>query len=64
VSAVQADSSGEGTTESELREAVYRVQLPALERRVQQLRESGDDEGALKMIDLVQRIRAALRAEV
>jgi len=62
-SALRADPGAEHATADELREVVYRVQLPALERRVQALRDAGDDEGALRMIDLVQRVRAALRGE-
>jgi len=62
--ALQADPGGEHASADELREAAYRVQLPALERRAQALRDAGDAEGALRMIDLVQRVRAALRGEV
>jgi hypothetical protein len=60
-SALRADPGAEHATADELREVVYRVQLPALERRAQALRDAGDTEGALRMIDLVQRVRAALR---
>ncbi len=62
-SALRADPGAEHATADELREVVYRVQLPALERRAQALRDAGDTEGALRMIDLVQRVRAALRGE-
>lgn len=62
-SALRADAGAETASEDELRETVYRVQLPALERRAQALRDAGDTENALKMIDLVQRVRAALRGE-
>lgn len=62
-SALQADPGAEHATADELREVVYRVQLPALERRAAALRDAGDAEGALRMIDLVQRVRAALRGE-
>jgi DNA primase len=59
--ALEADPAADAATEEQLREVVYRVQLPALERRVQALRDAGDTEGALRMIELVQRVRAALR---
>ena len=62
-SALRADPGAESASEEELRETVYRVQLPALERKTQALREAGDTEGALRMIGLVQRVRAALRGE-
>ena len=60
-SALRADPGAEHATADELREVVYRVQLPVLERRAQALRDAGDTEAALRMIDLVQRVRAALR---
>ena len=62
-SALRADPGVELASPQELREVVYRVQLPALERRAQVLRDAGDTEAALRMIDLVQRLRAALRGE-
>jgi DNA primase len=62
-SALRADPGAESASEDQLRETVYRVQLPALERKVQALREAGETESALKMIDLVQRVRAALRGD-
>ncbi len=62
-SALRADPGVELATAEQLREVVYRVQLPALERRAQVLRDAGDTEAALRMIDLVQRLRAALRGE-
>jgi hypothetical protein len=62
-SALRADPGAESASEDQLRETVYRVQLPALERKVQALRDAGETESALKMIDLVQRVRAALRGD-
>ena len=62
-SALRADPGVELATAEQLREVVYRVQLPALARRAQVLRDAGDTEAALRMIDLVQRLRAALRGE-
>jgi DNA primase len=55
-------SEGSGTL-AELREASYRVQIPALERQAARLRESGDEEGRLRVLDLVRRLRAALRGD-
>lgn len=60
-SALRADPAADHASQEQLQEVVYRVQLPALERRVQALRDAGDTEGALRMIELVQRVRAALR---
>ena len=48
---------------AELREAAYRVELPMLERRAAELRESGDEVGRLEVLDLARRVRAALRSE-
>ena len=48
---------------AELREAAYRVELPMLERRAAELRESGDEKGRLEVLDLARRVRAALRSE-
>jgi len=62
-SALRGDPGADLASLDELREVVYRVQLPELERRAQVLRDAGDTEGALRMIDLVQRVRAALRGE-
>jgi DNA primase len=60
---LRADLGEDGATEAELREAVYRVQLPGLERRAAALREAGDAEGELRVQNLVNRLRAALRGE-
>jgi len=60
---LRADPGAEGATEEELREAVYRVQLPGLERRASAMREAGDAEGELRVQHLVNRLRAALRGE-
>ncbi|MFN8123150.1 MAG: DNA primase [Thermoleophilia bacterium] len=60
---LRADPGAEEATEEELREAVYRVQLPGLERRASALREAGDAEGELRVQHLVNRLRAALRGE-
>ncbi len=48
---------------AEFREASYRVQLPLLETRARELGTKGDDAGALRLIDLIHRIRGALRGE-
>lgn len=61
-SALLADPGADSATEAQLREAVYRVQLPALERRAHLLRDAGDAEGALRVIELIRRVRAQLRA--
>jgi DNA primase len=60
---LRADPGAGEATEEELREAVYRVQLPGLERRASVLREAGDAEGELRVQHLVNRLRAALRGE-
>ena len=60
---LRADAGAEEASEAELREAVYRVQLPGLERRAAALRESGDAEGELRLQHLMNRLRAALRGE-
>ncbi|MCB0873251.1 MAG: DNA primase [Actinobacteria bacterium] len=60
---LRADPSAEAATEAELTEAVYRLQLPVLERRAAALRASGNAEGALRVQQLVNRLRQALRGE-
>jgi DNA primase len=50
-------------TVAELREAACRVELPMLERRAAELRESGDEQGRLEVLDLARRVRASLRSE-
>jgi DNA primase len=62
-SALRADPAAEDATVEQLTEVAYRVQLPALERKVAALRGAGDTEGALRMIELVQRVRATLRGD-
>lgn len=51
----------ENVSDAELQEAAYRVQLPFLDRRAAQLRESGDEEGFLHVLGVARRVRAALR---
>jgi DNA primase len=62
-SALRADPAAEDASVAQLTEVAYRVQLPALERRVAALRSAGDTEGALRMIELIQRVRATLRGD-
>jgi hypothetical protein len=50
-------------SETELREAAYRVELPMLRRRAAEQRAAGDEEGWLRTVDLERRVRAALRGE-
>jgi len=61
--ALRAEVGVEGATRAELDEAAHRVQLPALERRAALLREQGDEEGRLQILDLIRRLRAALRGD-
>jgi len=49
--------------ERALREAVYRVQLPALERRARELGEKGEEKGYLEVLALIRRLKAATRGE-
>jgi DNA primase len=58
-----ADTAGLEVTEAELREAVYRLQLPMVERRAAERREAGDERGRLEALGLARRLRAALRGE-
>lgn len=60
---LRAGTEGVDPSVAELREAAYRVQIPALERRAARLREMGDEEGRLRVLDLVRRLRAALRGD-
>lgn len=46
---------------AELREASMRAQIPALERRAARLRAEGDERGRLATLDLMRRLRGALR---
>jgi DNA primase len=56
-------AEAEGVSETELREAAYRVELPMLRRRAAEQRAAGDEEGWLRTVDLERRVRAALRGE-
>lgn len=49
--------------ERALREGVYRVQLPALERRARELAEKGEETGYLEVLALMRRLKAATRGE-
>ncbi len=49
--------------QSELREAGYRLQVPLLERRAAQLRQEGDPAELFRTLDLLRRVRDALRGE-
>ncbi|MGD9694784.1 MAG: DNA primase [Thermoleophilia bacterium] len=61
--ALRVEVAGVEVTEPELREAAYRVEIPMLERRAAELRAAGDEGGLLKTLDLVRRLRAALRGD-
>ena len=50
-------------SETELREAAYRVELPMLRRRAADQRAAGDEDGYLRTVELEQRVRAALRGD-
>jgi hypothetical protein len=58
-----ADSAGLEATEAELREAVYRLQLPMVERLAAERREAGDELGRIEALGMARRLRAALRGE-
>jgi len=60
---LEAEAAALPASEEELREAVYRVQLPGLERRAEELRASGDEPERLRVLSLAHRVRAALRGE-
>jgi DNA primase len=60
---LNAEMVGAPASEAELREAVYRLQLPLVERRAAQRREAGDERGRMEALDLARRLRAALRGE-
>ena len=47
----------------ELREAGYRLQVPLLEQRAARLREEGDSAELFHALDLLRRVRDALRGE-
>ena len=57
--ALRAEAAVTDAGEDELREAVFRVQLPALERRAERLRDEGDEEGRLRVLELIREARAA-----
>jgi hypothetical protein len=59
--ALRMDPGTERATQAELQEAGYRVQIPVLQRRAARMRETGDEEGRLRVLDLERRLRAALR---
>jgi hypothetical protein len=59
-----SDSAGLEVTEAELREAVYRLQLPMVERLAAERREAGDELGRIEALGMARRLRAALRGEV
>jgi len=59
---LRADAA-DGAEESELREAAFRVQEAALQRRAATLRDRGDERGYLATLDLLRRLRAASRGE-
>jgi DNA primase len=60
---LEAEAAALPASEEELREAVYRVQLPGLERRAEELRAAGDERERLRVLGLAHRVRAALRGE-
>lgn len=61
--ALASDVDPGTATEPELREAVYRLQLPLLERRAAELRAAGRDEERMAVLDLAHRLRTVLRGE-
>jgi DNA primase len=61
--AVRVGLADADVSETELREAAYRVELPMLRRRAAEQRAAGDEEGWLRTVDLERRVRAALRGE-
>jgi DNA primase len=58
-----SDTAGLEVTEAELREAVYRLQLPMVERLAAERREAGDELGRIEALGMARRLRAALRGE-
>ena len=58
---LQAAVIDEIPAEAALREATYRLQERLLERRAHAAREAGDDAGFLRLQDLLQRLRQAIR---
>lgn len=61
--ALRIELAGSDTSDAELREAAYRVELPMLERRAAEMRMKGDEQGRLEALDLARRVRAALRSD-
>jgi DNA primase len=61
--ALRAEAAVAEAGEDELREAVFRVQLPALERRAERLRQEGDEAGRLRVLELIREARAAAGGE-
>jgi DNA primase len=61
--AVRVELADAEVSETELREAAYRVELPMLRRRAAEQRAAGDEEGWLRTVDLERRVRAALRGD-
>jgi DNA primase len=57
-----ASVADETPDEVELREATYRLQERSLERRAQQAREEGEIEEFLRLQELLQRVRHAIRS--
>ena len=60
-SALEVEAALGRATTDELREAIYRLQLPVLRRRATELREAGDERGSLDALELARRVEAALR---
>lgn len=60
---VEAAAAGAEAGVAQLREAAYRLQLEAVERRAAELRERGDAEGRMAALALARKLRAALRSE-
>ncbi len=58
---LQAAVIDEAPTEAALRESTYRLQERLLERRAQAAREAGEVESFLRLQDLLQRLRHAIR---
>ncbi len=59
--AVRVGLADAEVSETELREAAYRVELPMLRRRAAEQRAAGDEDGYLRTVALERRVRAALR---
>jgi DNA primase len=61
--AVRVGLADAEVSETELREAAYRVELPMLRRRAAEQRAAGDEDGYLRTVELERRVRAALRGD-